>query len=1474
MAQVKLPFSRIIQDLLENFFSIKKKKIVDLALKVAKQLDNSTMVANGYDIALAEDGYEVIILVPKKIQLEIKIPNFSLFTLLLDFNTKEEKAGEFSFYITKNKKNKYFEFKDLSLALRFNNEILTPIDGSSFSEISYGGRLRISPNLSISLLNPYGLSFTPSEIANTGLVVGFKGLRLDASPEKIIEPLEDMGFDKSFKGVYFEEVQLQAKKGKWFKGFPELKTEFLHAAFGSTGVTFKLKQFFPIVIEENRIADTSFLVGQLLFKDWKFGLDTVHLGVRENKILKFGFSGFINLSLFDNLLLRTEFSASDFEAEKYTVHYKIAKMGDTPTSILKQNLFFNLIIGQLELSGQVEENRNYLDGHFTGTIKLSNLDLAIQNAHATLLKTEDEEVLTILLEAFAFEGFELVDDATFFWKKYKVVDKKEGGTETEEWLEESYIELKQNFGNLKEKLKLDKLPENFPILSNDYELYLKYFWSDIKRDLHFQVSIDNVDYLWSFIPENFRPKVQTASFNYHEIAEKKEGAFSISDKNFNLSTTFSLTPLFKNLPLKDYIHIQTGNEEGWIKALLKKSLVEESEVTGQSSLIIEDAMSIDIDIPGLDYEEPPLTSKIESIRLNIGGESDNKFELGGLISFKPFTTVKKSSNLSASLEITDLPFKIGSSNKKNSKDNELYFMIGGVNVKEIKKLFNFKLLPKAIDEFVANVFKGNEITFDANPVLETEKEISDEEGNDGKGFKKIVKIHKKLGPITLQEAHFIIPELKELAKKGEFIFDCRINVSGEFGPFFTTVNQLGIGISLKKGQGVKDLDIGFKPLPPNEAGFNINLSGVSGGGVIKHFPEDYSYSGNLNLNLQAIDLIATAIITTRLPNNKPGFSMLVSISVLFNPAIQLSFGFTLVGVGGLIGVNRTMKVDALRERLATGAINSIMFPEDPIENADRIISDLMAVFPPKEKHFIIAPFLRIGYGTPSIIELDLGVLIEFPFKGRIILLGSLGIYLPAKNAPLAEIHIDVMGDFNFAAKYIRVDGRLRDSHIVGIPLTGGFAFLLDWGDRPAFLFSIGGYHPRYKKPARFREIPRLAAVIKKGDELVISCEYYQAITSNTFQIGFAANLAASFQGARVEGYFGFNVLLMFDPFYFEADIGFSVSVKYKGKLLAGIDLYFGLMGPAPWIASGYAKIKLFKWIEFTVDFRITWGKKKHEPKVLVPAEGLLLKTKESLAASQNWTTRLPADFITSEYLRPSEEILSEGLVMHPNGFLEVRQTVLPFNHPIQKFGHADVPKNPVFTIQDAVEIGANEIGEESFSPLMEMFARGQFQEIASAQKLSTKDFELFEAGRSFGKGDAGSFDLGTEAEHANSADVVQKEFEDIVITPTGVELEATTAKKRLSHSVNPLSQLQLIKKNSRCRHQHNMPAHKYKVIDNSPPMAEEPTYMIIQNTDLNPVINRAFTTYDAAETFLNKDVELSQRKSELKIRLTETLAFA
>ncbi len=634
-------------------------------------------------------------------------------------------------------------------------------------------------------------------------------------------------------------------------------------------------------------------------------------------------------------------------------------------------------------------------------------------------------------------------------------------------------------------------------------------------------------------------------------------------------------------------------------------------------------------------------------------------------------------------------------------------------------------------------------------------------------YQLLIPIHKDLGLIYFDSVNWDFGPILKTDAQGVSL-KVLSTFTTKLGPVLVRVENTGLGIEFTTPNREGDLsttDYSFGFTPPKGVALQIDKKPITGGGFLELDYENHRYAGvlafKLDLEKRDIGLVAIGLINTRLPNGEKGFSMLISISVFFTPGFPLPFGFTLNAVGGLIGIHRTMKVDILRERIQNGAVNSIMFPENVIENSAKIISDLRAVFPPEKKHYVAALFFKIGYSTPTIMEVDLGFLFEIPFQGRLILLGSLGIYLPNKDAKkrLGEIHVDVFGDFNFAASYILIEGRLRDSNLVGVALTGGFAFMLDWENSIQFLLSVGGYHPRYKKPVRFPEIPRVTALIKKGDDIRISCQYYQAITSNSYQIGFSAEVVIKKGKAVVKGFLGFNALLQFDPFYFETDIRITVDVSYRGRSFFGIDLEFVLSGPEPWRAQGYAKIKVL-FFSLKIKFNISWGEEQKVVPVVVKPDALLEKLQVQLQQSGNWSAKLRAGFTGAESLRSLNETEKQDQVfIHPSGSLELRQNLIPLNKTIEKLGNSFMETGTSYRISNFAFGTGDSIDTNLQKSVQDYFSRGQFEDLPDSEKLSTPDFDLMMAGIEIAPGEVFDFSADIESTPNNFEDIILSESE-------------------------------------------------------------------------------------------------------------------
>ena len=245
------------------------------------------------------------------------------------------------------------------------------------------------------------------------------------------------------------------------------------------------------------------------------------------------------------------------------------------------------------------------------------------------------------------------------------------------------------------------------------------------------------------------------------------------------------------------------------------------------------------------------------------------------------------------------------------------------------------------------------------------------------GLEIEIPAHISLGPIEIQSATFSVQPTS-----GAIPISLGATLQGNLGPLQAVVEDIGLTINLsfpKTGGNLGPVAAALAFKPPNGVGLSVNAGVVVGGGFLYIDTARGEYAGALQLEIaDFLSVSAIGLISTKMPDGSSGFSLLIIITADFGAGIQLGFGFTLLAVGGLLGLNRTMLFQPLMDGMRTNSIQSIMFPQDVIANAPRIISDLRAIFPPQEGTFLIGPMAKIGWGEPTLISLSLGVIIEIP----------------------------------------------------------------------------------------------------------------------------------------------------------------------------------------------------------------------------------------------------------------------------------------------------------------------------------------------------------------------------------------------------------------------------------------------------------------------------------------------------------------
>jgi hypothetical protein len=566
-------------------------------------------------------------------------------------------------------------------------------------------------------------------------------------------------------------------------------------------------------------------------------------------------------------------------------------------------------------------------------------------------------------------------------------------------------------------------------------------------------------------------------------------------------------------------------------------------------------------------------------------------------------------------------------------------------------------------------------------------------------------LHLDLGPVTLPILYLIGG-----VANGAITLEVSVALGLALGPFEISVDRVGMLGTVTFPQqggnlGPANLQLGFKP--PNGLGIAVDAGLVAGGGYISFDPSKGQYAGILQLSLvDTIGITVIGVLDTVMPDGSSGYS------------------FTLNRVGGLGGVNRTMNTDALQAGFRAHTLGAIMFPPDPIDNAAQIISDIRSFFPIAEGRYLFGPLLELGWGTPTLITLTLGVLLEVPDPIRIAILGLIDAGLPTEDDALLVLHIEVLGIIDFGAKTLSIDGTLFDSSVLVYALAGDLALRVSWGSNPNFLFSLGGFNPNFNTDGL--DVPKLARLsvsLGSGSNPRISADSYFAVTSNTVQFGANVQAYASAGGFSIQGYLGYDVLIIISPFSFEFDFSASFDVAYDGHTLLGLNVNGTFQGPTPWHFHGDASISLlFFSVSASVD--LTWGS---STQATIPAQPVLPDLFNAFKNPQSWSAALPPATTVAVSLA-TQKPTDQTLCVHPMGTLQVKETVVPLDLPIAKYGNAAPSDGTEFSIQ-SVQINAQ---TETIQTIQDYFAPGQFLNLSDADKLSKPSFEEMDAGVNIG----------------------------------------------------------------------------------------------------------------------------------------------
>jgi hypothetical protein len=586
----------------------------------------------------------------------------------------------------------------------------------------------------------------------------------------------------------------------------------------------------------------------------------------------------------------------------------------------------------------------------------------------------------------------------------------------------------------------------------------------------------------------------------------------------------------------------------------------------------------------------------------------------------------------------------------------------------------------------------------------------------GAGLSLSLPLHLSLGPIEIAEA-----DIRVSIDASGLTIPITVDCGATLGPISVDVQGLGasLDVQLQRGNlGLGQLAVAF--LQPKGLGVVVDAGPVVGGGFIAYDDTKKEYSAVIQLLLFGIQLDAIALLDTVLPDGSAGYSFILVLTLQSPDGIPLGFGFTLTGVGGLVGINRAVALDALQAGVRQGSLDAVLFPEDPVAHAPQIISEIATLFPPAMGSYVFGPMLQLSWGDPPLLTASLGLILELPAPVRIALLGVLSSTMPNPLLPLIVLNMDIDGTIDFGLKKIAIDASLFKSYVVQYSLQGDMAFRLLWGNDPSFALSVGGFNHSFQPPAGFPVLRRASLSIGVGDNPSMTSSCYFAVTSNTVQFGSAFAFHASAAGVTVDGGLSFDVLFQFAPFNFVADMTGFVTVQYSGQTLANVQLSLDLQGPNPWKYSAYLEFDVLG-LSISTTIKGQFGSVASDSGAV--SQSVLPLVAKDVSQPGNWSAALPSISDPIVTLAPPN-VPSGQIVVHPMGQLQVRQTTVPLRTPIDKFGNATPLDGDSFAI-------ASTLANPKLTPgpdPVEMFAMGQFKNMTDDQKLAAPAFQPAPAG--------------------------------------------------------------------------------------------------------------------------------------------------
>jgi hypothetical protein len=238
--------------------------------------------------------------------------------------------------------------------------------------------------------------------------------------------------------------------------------------------------------------------------------------------------------------------------------------------------------------------------------------------------------------------------------------------------------------------------------------------------------------------------------------------------------------------------------------------------------------------------------------------------------------------------------------------------------------------------------------------------------------------------------------------------------------------------------------------------------------------------------------------------------------------------------------------------------------------------------------------LGLTFTTYDLVKSQALLIVEEGNELTVSLLGTSTAQFPQSGGTLyAWVQLDLEAEFAPAQGVFWLEAVLAPNSFLfssSCLLSGGFAFSVWYGPSPYagdFVVTIGGYNPGFDPPSYYPNVPRVGFQWQLDSTIDISGDAYLALTPSMLMVGGALDVV--YQSGRLKAWLDLyaDVLVRWNPFWFEADFGVSVGASYAlhifgavKTITAELGASVALWGP-PTGGTVTVKWHIFK---FTIDF--------------------------------------------------------------------------------------------------------------------------------------------------------------------------------------------------------------------------------------------------------------------------------------------------